>query len=161
MKFKALTVLILIFSCGCAGISLEAPRITATIAEYGLYSTRIDSKIFNQNTPSGQSNIVSDIGHVKTTNIVPMRMGQSWGFRYILEGYHPSQEIQIEQIITHPPIQGKTESKSIKYQNCGKKIYSGWTIETEDELIEGDFTWKIIKNGETLLEKTFTIKKEG
>lgn len=145
-------------------------KYKAEITEFGYYK-----KITEQER---HRNIASTTGYVKSggeveleqsTNEIPLKLDRLFGFKFRIEGFAGKEAAQLKLVVVHPQIRRPNGSTSTGYSypvllpvnNGVIDNQSGYSIDHDYEMVEGDWTFEYWYNSEKLLSKTFkTVKSQ-
>lgn len=143
---------VLMVLAGCAtGMSIwdKATVQSVRIVDYGIYDKVDDAAL---------SRLL-----VQTTTI-PAKIGTSFGFRYVTEGLPRGAVARLTYQDSYPGLQnpkGGEPLKDVEYSNeveVGTADICAFTFEEEWELVPGEWTFSIGRNGKLLAEQTFTVQ---
>lgn len=142
----------------------------AEVTEYGYYK-----KITEQER---RRNIATTTGYVKeggeveleeSTEEIPLKLNRLFGFKFRIEGFGNKEAVQLRLVVVHPQMKRPNGSTSKGYsypvllevKDGVIENQSGYSIDHEYEMVEGDWTFEYWYNSEKLLTKTFkTVKAE-
>ena len=151
----------------CITVARAAERPMAEIVDYGIYTGEQNEVILETNTPTGsvlQGRGVSRL--VKQTTKIPAKLGTQFGFRFVVHGKKEDGEIKLHTVWLYPEItDSKTGRKSTRFDaNCHGKPEDRndgimWTFTEPSELVSGEWTFQVYRDGEKILEKRFDVEK--
>ena len=144
---------------------LEQP-LKAKVNQHGLYRlVRSGGLIDDPNTSTGKAVARPVIEHVKTTERIPLMKGAQLYLQYRL-WYLPDQPayIKLRRVLKHPEMKlpnGKiaTGSDYMLRQKVSVNQaigYTGYGLDEDYELVEGDWVFEIWYQDKKMLEQTFT-----
>jgi hypothetical protein len=126
-----------------------------------------------------ERNLATTSGFVRTggtvelevsTNEIPLKLNRLFGFKFRIEGFENKEAVQLKLVVEHPEIKRPNGSTSKGYsypvllevKNGVIDNQSGYSIDHEYEMVEGDWTFEYWYNDEKLLSHTFkTVKDES
>ncbi len=143
-------------------------ELSSTITEYGYY--KVDSE------PERYRNIASTSGYVKEggevelveqTQRIPLEKNRLFGFKFRISGFDDKDAVQLKLVVTHPEITRPNGSKSTGYsypillevKDGVIENQSGYSLDHEYELVEGDWTFEYWYYKQKLVSQTFTTYK--
>lgn len=160
---SSLTILALVLGAVVPGMAREPTRVE--IVERGIYTLDIDSTERDVNG-IGQ-NQVSNICHVSTTTMIPMKSNLTFGFRYRVWGPSADGIERLTKVVIFPaevtppgapkPLKSYTEVFSARIGAVG---YIGYGFDEPWELMRGIWTFQLFQRGRLLAEQNFTIVDE-
>jgi hypothetical protein len=143
-----------------------APK--AAILEYGYYQfTGKASRIKNERSTSGYVR-KGQAKLVKKTTQIPIEKGRLFGFRFRIEGVDSNVGvIPLELVVEHPPMKKPDGSVStgyrypleLKAQNGVVEDKTGYSLNQDYELVEGEWHFQYRFMNKPLLEQRFTTYK--
>lgn len=146
-------------------------KYKAQITEFGYYK-RISEQ-------ERRRNIATTTGYVKeggevelevSTNEIPLQLNRLFGFKFRIEGFGDKEAVQLKLVVVHPQIRRPNGSTSkgysypvlVEVKDGVVDNQSGYSLDHDYELVEGDWTFEYWYNNEKLLSKTFkTIKAQA
>lgn len=149
-----------------AGPAHAAPL--GEILEFGYYEVQADGERFQApGTPSGAVVAAPTVKLLQQTDIIPIEPGRMFGFRFRLSGFPANKEVEIREVVTHPPITKPDKKKSTGFESrIGMNVqrgdvtdYAGYRLDHDYEMVEGEWRFEFWYEDKKLLEKTFTTKK--
>lgn len=143
-------------------------EFSGTVTEYGYY--KLDSE------PERYRNIASTSGYVKEggevelveqTQRIPLEKNRLFGFKFRISGFDGKDAVQLKLVVTHPEITRPNGSKSTGYSypillevKDGVIVnQSGYSLDHDYELVEGDWTFEYWYYKQKLVSQTFTTYK--
>jgi hypothetical protein len=162
------TILLLLFtSLICIANARAAERPIAEIVDYGIYTGEENKVIAETNTPTGsvlQGRGISRL--VKQTTKIPARLGTQFGFRFVVHDSKKDGEVKLHFVWLYPEItDAATGRKSVRFDGDAhgkpedRNAGIMWTFTEPSELVPGDWTFQVFKDGEKILEKKFEVQK--
>ena len=163
IRMVAAFALVLGLAQGLAVVSARAVEPTRVeIVEHGIYTLDIDATTHDGNG-IGQ-NQVSNICHVSTTTMIPMKPTLTFGFRYRVWGPSTDGIERLTKVVTFPtevtppgapkPLKSYAEVFSARISMVG---YIGYGFDEPWELMRGIWTFQLFQRGRLLAEQNFTI----
>lgn len=137
------------------------------IVEWGIYRADRAGEIPSPSSPSGTSNLATNIHLQQATTTVPALVGITFGLRYKVVGPPPGTAIDLKLVVRFPkqgvtnPAKGKTFS-SAEYETSavvGAVAWEAYTLDYEWEVETGPWTLEIWHDGRKLAEKTFMVTR--
>jgi len=139
---------------GCAGsLKTSVENVTGVkIVEYGISETKTIKSPNYSNSVAGSVNVVKNEIITNQTDTIPLRIGLSFGLKYIIittDGRHD--EYPVTYRVTYPktmvnPATGARENEwQFKtYSKANDPRYTGFRFESDYELLEGEWIFEII-----------------
>ena len=137
--------------CGRAG---EAGDIKAKIVEFGTF-------VLGPGQPGTRQTYFTAHGDVFTA-----RLGLHFGFRFTLNNVPDIQTIDLQTVVTHPPITDKNGQTSTRYElittlpvsDSFADSVTGYSFDRPGEMTPGVWTFTHSFHGRTVVTKSFTIR---
>jgi len=140
----------------------------AEVTEFGYYK-KIDDL-------ERERNLAATSGYVKTggqveleakTSEIPLKLNRLFGFKFRIEGFGDKDAVQLKLVVQHPVITRPNGSTSKGYnypvllevKNGVIENQSGYSIDHEYEMVEGDWTFEYWYNEQKLLSQSFKTVK--
>lgn len=135
----------------------------AKITEIGIYQAQVITDETNKAGVKLQG--IDEFKLLKSTTKVPARIGIRFGFRYEILGTPANAPIILTMVGTHPPIKnaktGKLETKeTYQLRSWIGKTYTSNSLDTESDLVAGEWGFEVWHEGKKLCEQTFTVVPE-
>lgn len=140
------------------------------ITEYGYYQQNTDLKrTRNLSATSGYVKEGGDVELEERTTDIPLEVNRLFGFKFRISGFEGKSAAQLKLVVTHPQIRRPNGSVSTGYsypvllevKDGVIENHSGYSIDHEYEMVEGEWTFEYWYNEEKLLSQTFkTYKKD-
>lgn len=146
-------------------------KYTGEITEFGYY--RKISELERERNLATTSGFVRTGGEVEleaSTREIPLKLNRLFGFKFRIAGFENKEAVQLKLVVEHPEIKRPNGSTSKGYsypvllevKNGVIDNQSGYSIDHEYEMVEGDWTFEYWYNDEKLLSHTFkTVKGES
>ena len=161
-------VLIIIFTGRIAYPSANNEKVTGKVLSYGIYETSKNKPSLNApDSVTGGILLVDKFIHVETTDIIPLILGKSFGFKFRISNIPTDKFSKFTLVARHPPIlnsKGEYQTKS-SVGSTGilpvSEIESYFTYEftTQNELVPGDWTLEVLRNGKIIVSKSFEVRE--
>jgi hypothetical protein len=146
----------------------QIPPTTVTGAElidYGIYELKpTGEKRSAPKLASGSWTVTSNPRLVKKTDVIPERLGVSFGVRYRLKGAPEGDLVEITVEVINPPgVLNTRTGKPVPVEQhnvtiaMGKLDYRGIGFETPADLIPGEYKLRIKVGSKVVLEKAFQV----
>lgn len=130
---------------------------------YGITSSRIVRKIESKNSPSANRLITENAANfVEKTDSIPTQIGTQFAIAYKLKAKKMN-AIPVTIVWTYP--EGMTDAKGnplketkyavLKYNKTS--TFSNYTLEAENELVKGTWTFQIFFGDQLLYERPFYL----
>lgn len=138
--------------------------IRVEIVEHGIYTLDVDSTVRDDNGIN--QNVVSNICHVATTTMIPMKPHLTFGFRYRVSGTEPDGDrlVRLTKVVSFPDEvtpPGATRPlrtyKEVFAAPIGIVGYIGYGFDEPWELMRGIWTFQLFRGGRLLAEQNFTV----
>ncbi len=134
---------------------------SARIVDYGIYSVTQGKRIKDENVAGGLT-VTSEKKLIKETDQIETSMGNSFGFRYILEGPDDSAYVTIK--VKHPMLKDPETGKEFTTSEWGQRVpthsvnwNTGWVFDRDRAMMPGDWIIQLFVDDAKLLEKKFTV----
>jgi len=155
--FRWLALAVVLF----AGTANAREPIGVEIVQYGLFRSDIVGK---QPDAGGViHNVVGNICHVATTDIVPMRIGVHFGLRYRVTGPVAGERVRLRRVIRYPAVMtppggrpASLVSNAVELR-AGTTSYAEYALEQPWELVAGTWTFQFFERDRKLAEFSFTV----
>jgi hypothetical protein len=143
--------------------------VSGEITQAGIYEAESVEQVNAPETTTGTTTTAKGLKLVKTTDIIPAKLGISFGFEYVLIGLEPNKDFQLKKIISHPKIKKPDGSVSEGYEMMVTekadafgtiKDISGYIFNHEYEIQPGEWKFTLMYDTAKVIEKTFTVVKE-
>jgi hypothetical protein len=147
----------------------QTPQIDRIdIVEYGIYTTKTDSKQSSADTAAGVLDMVSDIHHAVTTQTIPAQQGVSFGIRYTIIGAPAGAPVPLHMVTVFPPPgltnpatqQRKAQSEYDTSAVIGTPTYKGYELTNAWEIVPGIWSIQVWSQGRKLAEQKFTVVRQ-
>jgi len=142
-------------------------KVIGKIVSYGLYDTTGRKiELPAPNSAAGKVLMNAKYTHRETTDTIPMPLGNTFGFKFRLANIPTDVISRFRFVARHPPIMaaGGKLSQASSYELEGVspvsylEDYFTYEFSTPEELVAGDWTLEIWRNGKKLVSKTFVVK---
>ena len=146
------------FLCGCS-----APR--ATIIEYGVFKAEPAKKVVGAGTSLGHMVTLEKITLVEQTESIVAKKGLRFGIRYRVKGADPETTV-VTIKLRHPAMTNPKTGKTFTLEQWTPKpkvdgfSYAGFTMDSDWEMVSGDWTFEVWADGSKLAEKSFSVTKQ-
>lgn len=146
------------------------PQIKGEVTEYGYY--RKISELERQRniaTTTGYVRVGGEVELVESTVEIPLQLNRLFGFKFKIDGFGDKEAVQLKLVVEHPEIKRPNGSTSTGYSypvllpvEDGSVInQSGYSIDHEYEMVEGDWKFEYWYNEQKLISQTFrTVKSQ-
>ena len=140
------------------------------ILEFGYYEVQAEGERFQApDTTSGAVVAAPTVKLLEQTDIIPIEPGRMFGFRFRLSGFPANKEVEIREVVTHPPITRPDKKKSTGFESrIGLNVqrgdvvdYVGYRLDHDYEMVEGEWRFEFWHEDKKLLEKKFTTVKSA
>jgi hypothetical protein len=146
------------FLCGCS-----APR--ATITEYGVFKAEAVQKVGAADTSLKHVVTLGGVTLVEQTESIVAKKGLRFGIRYRVKG--ADLEITVVTIkLRHPAMTNPKTRKTFTLEQWHQKPkadglgYAGFTMDSDWEIVSGDWTFEVWADGSKLAEKSFSVTNQ-
>lgn len=123
-----------------------------------------------------ERNLAATSGYVKTggdvvleaqTSEIPLKLNRLFGFKFRIEGFDGKDAVQLKLVVKHPVITRPNGSTSDGYsypiilevKDGVIENQSGYSIDHDYEMVEGEWTFEYWYNDHKLLSQSFTTIK--
>lgn len=139
-----------------------AREVSVTVLEHGLYTAEV---VGQQRESSGVvTDLLANLCHVATTEIVPMRPHVHFGFRYRIDGPEVGTPVDLTLAVTfpetaHPPAAlGPLKRHQHHSQlTTGAISYTGYSFDLDWEFVPGVWTLEVLQGKRRLAALSFTV----
>ena len=149
---------------GVTTIKIDGPKLSATIINFGEISedenrTSIPSQdSHNDSLFVMEANTVPQFYPSEDNSKITIKIGTQFGILVQLDGTEDGSIIPVKTRWTHPKFNdGVKIEEWPSPMNVGYGRYAGWVIESEDEMVAGNWTVEILFKGKVIASKTFQI----
>lgn len=144
-----------------------ANQPVAEIADYGIYTGGQNQNIPDTGAPTGLIlNNRGQLSLVKQTDKIPAQLGKQFGFRFVIHGKQADGKIKLHFVWLYPEITNQSSGKkSTRFEADGygqpENRNDGimWTFTEPSELVPGEWTFQVFRDGGKILEKKFAVEK--
>lgn len=159
MKFIASFIVTLVLITGCTGINTTPVNVSnLELLDYGLLNISVKNQIDMATTATGKHNVTVGVEFYETTNEIEAIKNKTFGIKYKITGTPVGEIANFTFKVTHPPINGKTESKVKIKGKIGSWRADFYTFDEDYELVAGEWKMQILEQSSTLLEQIFNVK---
>ncbi|MBV8393952.1 MAG: DUF3859 domain-containing protein [Alphaproteobacteria bacterium] len=138
-----------------------AREVSVTIVEHGLYTAEV---VGEQRDSSGViTDLLANLCHVATTDIVPMRPRVHFGFRYRVDGPDVGRAVDLTLAVTFPEAvhapAGLTLQRHLRHSQVpgGAASYTGYSFDRDWEFVPGVWTLEVLQGERSLAALSFTV----
>lgn len=145
-------------------------EVKGEVTEYGYYKMTADPKRYrNLASTSGYVQEGGKPELVENTDQIPLELKQLFGFKFRISGFDDKRSVQLKLVVSHPKIVRPNGSASTGYtyplvfdvKDGLIENESGYSIDHEFELVEGEWKFEYWYYKQKLISQTFkTYKKE-
>lgn len=137
------------------------------ITEAGIYRSEITGSAASPGTPTGKTNIVAGVTLIQKTTTIPVALGTSFGFRYVVVG-QPNDAAVALRVVSHYPSPGLRDpatgntymrSEYSVQKKLGVETYKGYSFEHAWEQVAGTWTFEVWQGDRKLGAQSFTVVK--
>ena len=154
-------------------VALALPAVAEVkgeITEYGYYKMTTDPKRYrNLASTSGYVQEGGEPELVENTDQIPLELKRLFGFKFRISGFDDKRSVQLKLVVSHPKIVRPNGSTSTGYtyplvfdvKDGLIENESGYSMDHEFELVEGEWKFEYWYYKQKLISQTFhTYKKE-
>lgn len=167
MSYKKLRLLL---ATSVVLIPLFVPTVNAEnkykseVTEFGYYRKVSElERERNIATTTGFVRVGGEVELEQSTNEIPLKLNRLFGFKFRIEGFENKEAVQLKLVVSHPEITRPNGSTSKGYSypvllevdNGVIDNHSGYSIDHEYEMVEGDWTFEYWYNDQKLLSHSF------
>lgn len=143
-------------------------ELGGAVTEYGYYNVASQPERYrNIATTSGYVKEGGDVELVEQTQRIPLKQGRLFGFKFRISGFDDKDAVQLKLVVTHPEITRPNGSKSTGYtypillevKDGVIENQSGYSLDHDYELVEGEWTFEYWYYKQKLVSQTFTTYK--
>jgi hypothetical protein len=163
-------ILATVFALLHTAAAAQESSVHANMLWYGPYTTSESKVIQNSTTLTGTNTTTapnSIIPPSSNSDRIPAKLGQRFGFGYVLSGGSSKTTVSITHArifpnggITNPKTGNLFPSEKVEFRwPIGEKSFIGYLFQEEYTLVPGVWTFQVFVGGRLLLEKSFTVYK--
>jgi hypothetical protein len=158
IRWLALLVVLL------AGVAHAQP-VNVEIVQYGLYRSDIVDK--RPDSRGIVHNVIANVCHLATTEVVPMKIGVQFGVRYKVTGADTGAPVLLKKVVRYPmamtPPSGQPASTVSNFValRVGTTSYTEYALEQPWELRPGPWTFQFFERDHLLAEFRFTVSEDA
>ncbi len=139
------------------------------VTEFGYYRAVTElERERNIEATSGYVRAGGEVELEKSTSIIPLKMNRLFGFKFRVEGFEGKEAVQVKLVVDHPQItrpngstaKGYSYPVLLEVNNGVVENQSGYSIDHDYEMVEGDWTFEYWYNDEKLLSQSFKTVKD-
>lgn len=145
-------------------------KYKSEVTESGYY--RKISELERERNLATTSGFVRTGGEVElevSTNEIPLKLNRLFGFKFRIEGFENKEAVQLKLVVEHPEITRPNGSTSKGYsypvllevKNGVIDNQSGYSIDHDYEMVEGDWKFEYWYNDQKLLSHSFRTVKNA
>ncbi|MEM1222353.1 MAG: DUF3859 domain-containing protein [Verrucomicrobiota bacterium] len=135
------------------------------IIEYGVLTFESEEVVENPNTVAGTESFMDGIQWIERTEVIPAKLGVSFGVEYIIRG-NPEETVQVTEVIIFPGpgLTNPKTGKSLKESPYPIEVYKNegnifaYTFDEPWEIAKGEWIYQLKIEGKLILEKRFQVK---
>jgi len=153
---------------GLATVNMANAAPGAEILEYGYYEVQGEGERYeDQGVTSGVVQAGPTVKLVQQTDVIPIEAGRLFGFRFRLKGFSGKEDIEIREVVTHPPMTRPGQTASTGFETKlplivrrGELVdYAGYRLNHDYEMVEGDWRFEFWYEDKRLFEQKFKTVK--
>ena len=159
------TTLTLNFTATANSNTTVTDELSTHIYEYGIYTLTPSEKIEEENAATGYRSVPSKVEFAQKTNIVPAKMGTSFGAKFAILGDEVGAPVTV-RVVTRYPEPGVTNPETDKVfltdeysleANVGDGFLHAYRLSNEWEVLEGTWIIELHHDGRLIGTKTFEV----
>ena len=167
MSYKKLRLLlatsVVLFPFFAPTVNAES-KYKSEVTEFGYYRKVSElERERNIATTTGFVRVGGEVELEQSTNEIPLKLNRLFGFKFRIEGFENKEAVQLKLVVSHPEITRPNGSTSKGYSypvllevnNGIIDNHSGYSIDHEYEMVEGDWTFEYWYNDQKLLSHSF------
>ena len=135
-----------------------------SIISSGIYQgIHLSPALYKQPGTSGHAHMMDSSRLVEATNVIPGRLGTSFGFKFAATGFPMNEFIPITIRILHPPTTRPGSGRSTTVEQWQvpmaffRRYTAMWSFREAWEIAPGSWTMQALYQGKVLAEKHFTV----
>lgn len=141
---------------------------TAEVLEFGYYEVLSEGARYEDaNTPSGVIQAGPTVKLTLQTDVIPIQSGRLFGFRFRLNGFTGKEDIEIREVVTHPPMTRPGQKPTTGFESKLPLIvrkgelsdYAGYSLNHDYEMVEGEWRFEFWYEDKKILEQKFKTVK--
>ncbi|WP_455207799.1 DUF3859 domain-containing protein [Kaarinaea lacus] len=141
---------------------------TGAVTEYGYYQVASEPERYrNIASTSGYVKEGGEVTLVEQTQRIPLEKNRLFGFKFRISGFEGKKSVQLKLVVTHPEITRPNGSMATGYsypillevKDGVIENQTGYSLDHEYELVEGDWTFEFWYYNQKLVSQTFTTYK--
>lgn len=166
---KLVTLALAIALAMASGISiahhgrLQDHTLRGSLLSYGLYGTGSDAFLRQMAHASGNP---AGIDLIEQTAVVPAMAGVRFGFCVNITGALEDGDLDLEKVVTHPPLFMQDGSVSTGYEHEIELVAKdgeataclGHTLQSESDAVPGKWTIALMAADQIVVAKTFEVR---
>jgi hypothetical protein len=146
-----------------------AAEVSGAVTEYGYYNMTAEPKRYrNISATSGYVKEGGEPELVEKTDRIPLQLNRLFGFKFRISGFDDKRTVQLQLVVSHPEITRPNGSTSTGYtyplvfdvQDGVIVNESGYSIDNQYEMVEGEWKFEYWYNKQKLVSQTFTTFME-
>ena len=162
--YKAIQVFFLLLLTIISYVASASAEYKGEVTEFGYYHKISDQqRIRNIAATSGYVKQGGEVELQEQTQDIPLQLNRLFGFKFRISGFEDKSGVQLKLVVTHPEIKRPNGSVSSGYsypvllevKNGMIENYSGYSIDHEYEMVEGEWTFEYWYNQQKLLSHSF------
>jgi len=162
--YRAITFVLLLLITFISWSALAEDSYKGEITEYGYYKKLSDQeRIRNIASTSGYVKQGGEVELEEQTKDIPLKLNRLFGFKFRISGFGDKSAVQLKLVVSHPEIKRPNGTFSSGYSypvllevnNGVVEDYSGYSIDHDYEMVEGEWTFEYWYNQHKLLSQTF------
>jgi hypothetical protein len=155
-------------AAGIAAANIASAAPGGEILEFGYYEVQSDGQRYeDQGTTSGVIQAGPTVKLLQQTDVIPIEAGRLFGFRFRLKGFSGKEDIEIREVVTHPPMTRPGQKTSTGFETKLPLIvrhgelseYAGYSFNHDYEMVEGDWRFEFFYDDKKLFEQKFKTVK--
>jgi len=154
---------------GMSTVNSASAAPAAEILEFGYYEVQNEGQRYeDNNVTSGVIQAGAIVKLIQQTDIIPIESGRLFGFRFRLKGFTGKEDIEIREVVTHPPMTRPGQKPSSGFETKLQLIvqrgefsdYAGYSLNHDYEMVEGEWRFEFFYNDKKLVEQKFkTVRR--
>lgn len=155
-------------ACVSAPGARPSSTVQGTVEEFGVIASETQPTArANPETPQGHEIYIEQPSITRQTKVIEARVGTTFGFRFMVSGLKPDTNVTLRKVVKYPPMRLPDGTISQGYSTkVGPTpvdgegrigFVEGYTLESEYELVTGQWTMEIWYGSQKLVSQDFDV----
>lgn len=155
-------------AAGIATVDIASAAPAAEVLEFGYYDVQTEGQRYED--PGATSGVIQAgpiVKLVQQTDVIPIEAGRLFGFRFRLKDFTGKEDIEIREVVTHPPMTRPGQKTTTGFETKLPLIvrhgeltdYAGYSMNHDYEMVEGEWRFEFWYEDRKLFEQKFKTVK--